>query len=167
MINMPAPVHFTVTDCSLGLMLVAESEKGICAIAFDDDRQQLINELKQRFPHAREQGSTQFSQRVAQIVQFVDAPKNRLELPLDIQGTEFQRLVWQVISEIPPGSTTTYSDIANKIGAPKAVRAVAGACAANNLAVVIPCHRVVRRDGGLSGYRWGMDRKRALIAKEA
>ncbi|OEY67591.1 methylated-DNA--[protein]-cysteine S-methyltransferase [Marinobacter sp. X15-166B] len=167
MFHTPAPVGFTLANCSLGLMLVAESEKGICGIAFGDDRQHLIDEFKHRFPGAEERVSGSLGQRVARLVQFVDAATDWPDLPLDVRGTEFQQQVWRAISDIPSGATATYTDIAKKIGAPKAVRAVAGACAANHLALAIPCHRVVRRDGGLSGYRWGVERKRVLLAREA
>jgi AraC family transcriptional regulator, regulatory protein of adaptative response / methylated-DNA-[protein]-cysteine methyltransferase len=157
-----------VGQCSLGAILVAASERGVCAILLGDDPQALVHDLQDRFPKARlVGGDADFEQWVARVIGFVEAPALGLDLPLDLRGTAFQRRVWQALREIPPGRTSTYTEIAERIGAPKAVRAVAGACAANALAVAIPCHRVVRLDGSLSGYRWGVERKRALLAKEA
>lgn len=161
-------IYFAVGLCSVGDILVAESERGICAILLGDDPQQLVNELQDMFANAQLMGGDAvFEQRMAQVVGFVDAPRIGLALPLDIRGTLFQQRVWQVLRDIPAGETASYSDIAVRIGLPAAVRAVAGACAANRLAVAIPCHRVVRQDGSLSGYRWGVERKRTLLAKEA
>ncbi|MFC3394520.1 bifunctional DNA-binding transcriptional regulator/O6-methylguanine-DNA methyltransferase Ada [Brenneria rubrifaciens] len=160
-------IHFAVGICSLGDILVAESERGICAILLGDEPQQLVNELQDMFAQARlVGGDASFEQRVAQVVGFVDAPDIGLTLPLDIRGTAFQQRVWQALRDIPVGETTSYQAIAAQIGAPAAVRAVAGACAANRLAVAVPCHRVVRRDGTLSGYRWGVERKQALLTRE-
>lgn len=160
-------VWFAVGQCKLGHILVAESARGICAILLGDDPDALVQSLQQRFPHAALQGANaEFEQRIATIVGFVDAPETGLNLPLDIRGTAFQQRVWQALRDIPLGSTASYSQIAEKIGAPKAVRAVAGACAANWLAVAIPCHRVVKNDGQLSGYRWGVERKKALLDQE-
>lgn len=160
-------VWFAVGQCKLGHILVAESARGICAILLGDDPDALVQSLQQRFPHAVLQGAdAEFEQRIATIVGFVDAPETGLNLPLDIRGTAFQQRVWQALRDIPLGSTASYSQIAEKIGAPKAVRAVAGACAANWLAVAIPCHRVVKNDGQLSGYRWGVERKKALLDQE-
>jgi AraC family transcriptional regulator of adaptative response/methylated-DNA-[protein]-cysteine methyltransferase len=128
----------------------------------------LVQDLQDRFPRARLiGGDADFEALVACAVGLVEAPGIGLDLPLDIRGTAFQQRVWAALREVPAGTTVTYSDIAQRIGAPKAVRAVAAACAANTLAVAIPCHRVVRSDGALSGYRWGVDRKRALIDREA
>jgi AraC family transcriptional regulator of adaptative response/methylated-DNA-[protein]-cysteine methyltransferase len=161
-------IRFAIGQCSLGAILVAASERGVCAILMGDDPNTLARELQDRFPRANLiGGDADFERLVAQVVGFVEAPQLGLELPLDIRGTAFQQRVWQALRRIPVGETASYSEIARRIGAPKAVRAVAGACAANALAVAIPCHRVVRSDGGLSGYRWGVQRKRALLEREA
>jgi AraC family transcriptional regulator of adaptative response/methylated-DNA-[protein]-cysteine methyltransferase len=161
-------IRFAVGECSLGAILVAQSERGVCAILLGDDPDELARDLQDRFPRADLIGGDEaFEQLVAKVVGFVAAPELGLDLPLDVRGTAFQQRVWQALREIPAGQTASYTDIANRIGAPKAVRAVAGACAANALAVAIPCHRVVRNDGGLSGYRWGVERKRALLKKES
>jgi AraC family transcriptional regulator of adaptative response/methylated-DNA-[protein]-cysteine methyltransferase len=161
-------IRFAVGACSLGAILVGASERGVCAILMDDDPQKLVRDLQDRFPHAELVGGDEaFERIVAKVVGFVEAPKLGLDLPLDVRGTAFQRRVWEALREIPVGETTSYANVAARIGAPKAVRAVAQACAANALAVAIPCHRVVRIDGDLSGYRWGVDRKRALLAREA
>lgn len=160
-------IRFAIGQCSLGAILVAASAKGICAISMDDNPQTLIRDLQDRFPHAELiGGDADFEGLVARVVGFIEAPGIGLDLPLDIRGTAFQQRVWRALQEIPAGATATYTDIAQRIGAPKAVRAVAGACAANALAVAIPCHRVIRSDGALSGYRWGIERKRALIDRE-
>lgn len=161
-------IHFAMGQCSLGAILVARSTLGICAILLGDDPQTLADDLQARFPKAQLiAGDGDFEQWVVQVIGFVETPKLGLDLPLDIRGTAFQQRVWQALRDIPPGTTASYSEIARRIGAPQAVRAVAGACAANALAVAIPCHRVVRNDGALSGYRWGVSRKRALLKKEA
>lgn len=161
-------IRFAVGECSLGSILVAASARGICAIALGDDPDALAHGLQDQFPNAELIGAdAAFETLVAQVVGFVEAPALGLDLPLDVRGTAFQQRVWQALRAIPTGSTASYSEIAARIGAPTAVRAVAGACAANHLAVAIPCHRVVRNDGGLSGYRWGVERKRALLAREA
>ncbi|MDI6949233.1 bifunctional DNA-binding transcriptional regulator/O6-methylguanine-DNA methyltransferase Ada [Serratia sp. Se-RSmG] len=163
-----ATIYFALGICSLGDILVAQSDKGICAILLGDDPDALLRDLQDKFPQAElVGGDTQFEQLVARVVGFVEAPEIGLDLPLDIRGTAFQQRVWQALRDIPVGATVSYADIAQRIGSPKAVRAVAGACAANMLAVAIPCHRVVRNDGALSGYRWGVERKRALLNKEA
>lgn len=160
-------IRFAVGRCSLGEVLVAESEKGICAILLGDDPELLLNSLQEMFTHAQLiGGEAAFEQRMAQVVGFVDDPAIGLTLPLDIRGTAFQQRVWQALRAIPVGETLSYREVAERIGAPAAVRAVAGACAANRLAIAIPCHRVVRHDGALSGYRWGIVRKRALLEKE-
>lgn len=162
-----AKIRFAVGECSLGAILVAQSELGICAILMGDEPEALLEDLQRRFRKALLiGGDSAFEQVVAQVVGFVEAPQLGLGLPLDIRGTVFQQRVWQVLCEIPPGTRATYSEIANRIGAPKSFRAVALACGANPLAVAIPCHRVVRNDGGLSGYRWGIERKRALLDRE-
>ncbi len=161
-------IRFAVGDCSLGAILVAQSDKGICAITLGDDPELLIRDLEDRFPAASLIGGDPgFEELVATVVGFVEAPATGLDLPLDLRGTAFQEKVWQVLRQIPAGETLSYSDLARLIGAPKAVRAVAQACGANKIAVAIPCHRVVRSDGALSGYRWGIGRKRALLEKES
>ena len=161
-------IRFAIGECSLGSILVAQSERGVCAILLGDDPDELARDLQDRFPRANViGGDTEFEQLVAKVVGFLEAPRLGLDLPLDVRGTAFQQRVWQALQEIPAGETVSYADLANRIGAPKSVRAVAQACAANALAVAIPCHRVVRNDGGLSGYRWGVERKRALLEREA
>jgi AraC family transcriptional regulator of adaptative response/methylated-DNA-[protein]-cysteine methyltransferase len=163
-----ATIRFAVGECSLGSILVAAGERGVCAILLGDEPEPLVRDLEDRFPLANLVGADRdFERVVAAVVGFVEAPGLGLDLPLDVRGTAFQERVWQALREVPAGSTTTYSEIAARIGAPKAVRAVASACAANRLAVAIPCHRIVRRDGDVSGYRWGVERKRALLAREA
>jgi AraC family transcriptional regulator of adaptative response/methylated-DNA-[protein]-cysteine methyltransferase len=147
--------------------LVASSTKGVAAILLGDDPDKLVRSLQDRFPKARLVGADRdYEALVARVVGFVEAPRIGLDLPLDVRGTAFQQRVWQALQEIPVGATVSYSAIARRIGAPKAVRAVAGACAANNLAIAIPCHRVVRMDGSLSGYAWGVERKRVLLDRE-
>ena len=161
-------IRFALGQCSLGAILVAASERGICAIWMGDDPQALLRELQERFAQAQLVGAdAQFEQLVAQVVGLVETPDAPQDLPLDIRGTAFQQRVWQALRDIPAGSTLSYTELAQRIGAPSAVRAVASACAANALAVAIPCHRVVRSNGELSGYRWGVARKRALLAREA
>jgi AraC family transcriptional regulator of adaptative response/methylated-DNA-[protein]-cysteine methyltransferase len=161
-------IRFAVGECSLGSILVAASERGICSILIGDDPDALARELQDRFPNADlSGGDAEFERLVARVVGFVEAPRIGLDLPLDVRGTAFQQRVWQALREIPPGSTASYGEIAARIGAPKSARAVAQACASNTLAVAIPCHRVVRNDGALSGYRWGVERKRALLEREA
>ena len=163
-----ADMRFAIGKCSLGSILVAASDKGISAIFLGDDPDYLVRYLQDRFPKANLIGGDRaFEDVIAKIVGLVEEPASSLDLPLDVRGTAFQHRVWQALRDIPAGSTATYSEIAERIGMPKAVRAVAGACAANKIAVAIPCHRVVRNDGSLSGYRWGVARKRALIAREA
>ncbi len=160
-------IRFAVGQCSLGAILVASSERGVCAILLGDDAEALVRQLDERFPEAElVGGDATFERLVAEVVGFVEAPRLGLSLPLDLRGTVFQERVWRALSLIPAGSTASYGEIARSIGAPRAVRAVARACAQNALAVAIPCHRVVRGDGGLSGYRWGIERKRALLERE-
>ncbi|MFC0709387.1 bifunctional DNA-binding transcriptional regulator/O6-methylguanine-DNA methyltransferase Ada [Azorhizophilus paspali] len=160
-------IRFAVGQCSLGAILVAQSERGICAVLLGDDPEALLRDLHERFHAAELIGADAgFEELVAQVVGFVEASRLGLDLPLDIRGTAFQMRVWEVLRRIPPGTTLDYAEVAELVGAPRAVRAVAGACAANALAVAIPCHRVVRRDGGLGGYRWGVERKRALLERE-
>lgn len=161
-------IRFAIGQCSLGAILVAASMRGVCAILMGDEPDTLAHDLQDRFPRAALiGGDADFERLVAQVVGFVEAPGLGLALPLDIRGTAFQHRVWQALCEIPVGNTASYTEIAQHIGAPKAARAVAGACAANPLAVAIPCHRAVRTDGDLSGYRWGVERKRALLEREA
>jgi AraC family transcriptional regulator of adaptative response/methylated-DNA-[protein]-cysteine methyltransferase len=163
-----ASIRFAVGECSLGAILVAQSDRGICAILMGDAPDALARDLQDRFPHADLiGGDTQFEQLVAMVVGFVEAPGIGLDLPLDIRGTAFQQRVWKALRDIPSGHTASYTEIAKRIGAPGSVRAVAQACAANALAVAIPCHRVVRIDGTLSGYRWSVERKLALLETEA
>jgi len=163
-----AAIRFAIGECSLGSILVARSEQGVCAILLGDDPETLARDLQDRFPRAALLGGDAgFEQFVARVVGFVEAPGLGLDLPLDVRGTAFQQRVWQALREIPAGETASYSEIANRIGSPHSVRAVARACGANALAVAIPCHRVVRNDGALSGYRWGVERKRALLEREA
>lgn len=162
-----AEIRFAVGECSLGSILVAATRSGVCAIALGDDPDVLTRELQDRFPNATLAApDREFDGWVATIVGMVDRTPAAASLPLDIQGTLFQQRVWRALAEIPAGTTVAYADVARAIGAPRSVRAVARACAANVLAVAIPCHRVVRSDGSVSGYRWGVDRKRALLARE-
>ncbi|MDC0723156.1 bifunctional DNA-binding transcriptional regulator/O6-methylguanine-DNA methyltransferase Ada [Nannocystis bainbridge] len=161
-------IHFAVGECSLGSILVAASTRGVCAILLGDDPDRLVRDLQDRFPRAELIGDDPaFERQVATVIAFVEAPGLGLDLPLDVRGTAFQQRVWQALRGIPPGAKVCYADIAERIGAPRSVRAVSQACAANALAVAIPCHRVVQRDGGLSGYRWGVERKRKLLDREA
>lgn len=160
-------IRYTTGTCSLGSLLIAMSERGICAILLGDHPENLIAELRGRYPGSTlNRSDAAFEQLAARVIDLIEAPGQGPDLLLDIRGTAFQQRVWQAIREIPAGTTTTYSDIAQHVGALAAVRAVAQACAANSLAVAIPCHRVVGRDGSLSGYRWGVERKRALLERE-
>ena len=161
-------IYFAVGECFLGAILVAQSVKGICAIALGDDPNELVHNLQDRFPSANLIGNDKlYEQLVARVVGFLEDPDKQLQLPLDIQGTAFQKRVWAALQDIPVGTTVSYTDIAKKIGSPKSVRAVANACGQNHLAVAIPCHRVVRSDGSLSGYRWGIERKLLLLEQES
>jgi AraC family transcriptional regulator of adaptative response/methylated-DNA-[protein]-cysteine methyltransferase len=163
-----AQIRFAVGQTSLGAILVAATAKGVCAIQFGEDPDALVRALQDRFPKADLVGADRdFEALVARVVGMVEGSADAADLPLDIQGTAFQERVWRALRDIPRGATASYADVAARIGAPKAVRAVAQACAANPTAVVIPCHRVVRSDGALSGYRWGVERKRALLQREA
>jgi AraC family transcriptional regulator of adaptative response/methylated-DNA-[protein]-cysteine methyltransferase len=160
-------MRFAVGECSLGSVLVAQSAKGVCAILLGDDPDALVRELQDRFPRAAlVGGEAAFERTVATVIGVVESPALGLDLPLDVRGTAFQQRVWQALREIPAGATASYAEIAARIGAPHGARAVAQACAANALAVAIPCHRVVRNDGSLSGYRWGVERKRSLLMRE-
>ena len=161
-------IRFAVAGCSLGAILVAATAKGVCSILLGDDPDTLVHDLEDRFPNAELAGGDRdFEALIARVVGFVEAPGFALDLPLDIRGTTFQQRVWRALRDIPGGSTATYREIAERTGAPDAARAVARACASNPLAVAIPCHRVIRSDGALGGYRWGVDRKRTLLAREA
>jgi AraC family transcriptional regulator, regulatory protein of adaptative response / methylated-DNA-[protein]-cysteine methyltransferase len=161
-------IRFAIGQSTLGAILVASSAKGVVSILIGDDPERLARDLQDRFPKARlVGGDVEYENLVARVVGLVEAPAIGLDLPLDVRGTAFQQRVWQALQDIPVGKTATYRDIAARIGLPKAVRAVAGACAANNIAVAIPCHRVVRSDGSPSGYAWGVERKQRLLEAES
>jgi AraC family transcriptional regulator of adaptative response/methylated-DNA-[protein]-cysteine methyltransferase len=170
--SMPAPasgsddIRFATGTCALGTFVVARSVRGICALLLGKEADALVHDLRRRFAGARamDEDATDL---LATVARFLEAPGRGLDLPLDPRGTAFQLRVWQALRAIPAGHTASYAEVADRIGTPAAVRAVAQACAANNIAVAIPCHRVVRSDGTLSGYRWGVERKRALLAREA
>lgn len=160
-------IRFAVGECSLGMILVAATDRGICSIMLGDDPEKLVQDLQDRFSKSTlVAGDHDFDLLVAKVIEFVEAPTLGLDLPLDVRGTAFQQRVWQALRSIPPGSTATYTEIARLIGHPNAARAVAQACAANQIAVAIPCHRVVRTDGDRSGYRWGVWRKKKLLEQE-
>ncbi len=162
------PIRFATTMSYLGWVLVAATGKGVCAIDFGDDPEALRDRLLARFPRAElQENDPGFAKLVTGVITLLESPRNGPDLPLDIQGTAFQRRVWTALRDIPAGSTATYTEIAARIGNPKAVRAVANACASNTIAVAVPCHRVLRSDGKLAGYRWGLERKRMLLEKEA
>ena len=158
-------IRFVIGESTLGPVLVAESVRGICALLFGDGATE--TELKRRFPAAELCEDDALAARAAEVAALVEAPSRELDVPLDLRGTAFQQSVWAALREIPTGKTATYADVARQIGQPGAVRAVAQACGANPVAVIVPCHRVIRSDGGLSGYRWGVERKRALLEREA
>ena len=162
-----APIHYAVDQCTLGAVLVAASASGICAILLGDDTEALVRDLARRFPDSTIAEGGDAVRLAANVAEHLDSPGADFDLPLDLRGTDFQRRVWRALLEIPAGSTATYKAIAERIGSPGAVRAVARACAANAIAVAVPCHRVVRDDGGLSGYHWGAERKQALLEREA
>ena len=160
-------ISFASRQCVLGAFLVARSEHGICAILLGDDARRLARELRRQFPQAHlHDAGAQLEPLVFKVSQFLAAPAGGLDVPLDAQGTAFQRRVWSAVQEIPAGATESYGEVARRIGAPRAAKEVGEACAANALAVAIPCHRVVRKDGALAGYRWGVERKRALLLAE-
>lgn len=160
-------IRYAIGECSLGSILVAATAQGICAIQFGDAPEPLIEALRGRFPKAElKGGDADFEHVVAHVIGLVEEPKRAFDLPLHVRGTAFQQRVWEVLRSIPPGETMTYAEVAAKAGCPSAVRAVASACAANKIAVAIPCHRVVRTGGALSGYRWGVERKAALLKRE-
>jgi AraC family transcriptional regulator of adaptative response/methylated-DNA-[protein]-cysteine methyltransferase len=161
-------LHVAVADSSLGWVLVAATDRGICSVELGDSPQSLLERLRLRFPKAEVcQDDSGFAARVSRVTALIEAPAHGLDLPLDIQGTAFQHQVWNALQGIPPGSTKSYSEIAAQIGKPAAARAVGRACAANRIAVVVPCHRAVRSDGSLGGYRWGIERKQRLLEREA
>lgn len=161
-------IRFAFGESSLGLVLVARRTRGICAVLLGDDSDALLRNVQDRFPGSPlVEGGADLYALTSEISYFIESPSRRLDVPLDLRGTDFQHLVWQALREIPAGETATYTEIAHRIGRPRAVRAVAQACAANPLAILVPCHRVVRSDGSLSGYRWGIERKRALLDREA
>ncbi|MRV73371.1 bifunctional DNA-binding transcriptional regulator/O6-methylguanine-DNA methyltransferase Ada [Duganella sp. FT92W] len=160
-------IRFAIAQCSLGAILVASTDKGICAILIGDDPDALARDLQDRFPKAELIGAEAgYEQVVAAVIGMVEAPEIGLDLPLDVRGTAFQQRVWQVLRNIPVGRTVSYTELAELVGAPNGARAVASACAANAIAIAIPCHRVVRTDGSLSGYRWGVERKQVLLERE-
>lgn len=161
-------IRYGVTACDLGRVGVAVTEHGICAIELGDDAHSVVERLRASFPKARlEEAGAEFADLLDRVVALIETPASGIELPLDIRGTAFQERVWEALRRIPSGATASYAEIARRIGHPRAVRAVAGACAANRLAVAVPCHRAVRSDGGLGGYRWGMARKHDLLGREA
>lgn len=161
-------IQYRVHESTLGPVAIAASEQGICAILFGDDKTALEKDLAARFPTATLiEGEGEFDRLADSVARYIDQPSDTVEFPLDPSGTDFQQRVWRALREIAPGTTASYKDVAMRIGSPKAVRAIARACAANPIAVAIPCHRVVRSDGSMSGYRWGTARKRMLLDREA
>ena len=166
--NANGVIRFAFGESSVGSILVAKSGQGVCAILLGDDRRDLARELRRRFPQSPlVEGPADLQRHVAEIVAFVDTPAKGLDLPLDLRGTALQRRVWQALRDIPVGETASYTKVAESIGSPKSARAVAQACASNPVALAVPCHRVVRNDGAPSGYRWGVERKQALLEREA
>lgn len=160
-------LYYRVVPCSLGNMLVAATDRGVCAILLGESPEELVTELGGRFPTARiEAADSRMDSWVKEAADAAERPGEQRDLPLDLIGTEFQQKVWNALQKIPAGSTVTYTEIAKVVGAPKAYRAVARACASNNVAVLVPCHRVIRSDGSLSGYRWGVERKQRLLDLE-
>ena len=160
-------IHYQAQPCVLGWVLVAATPRGVCVVEFSDTEEALMQRLKERFANAQFQPADEiFNKWVQEVLNYLEHPQGLLNLPLDVQGTVFQQRVWQALRDIPSGETRSYTAVAQAIGAPKAVRAVAQACANNPVAVAIPCHRVVRNDGNLSGYRWGVERKAQLLKKE-
>jgi AraC family transcriptional regulator of adaptative response/methylated-DNA-[protein]-cysteine methyltransferase len=164
---MKQAIVFSTGESVLGVVLVAKTEKGVCAILMGDDADQLARDLQVRFPHAGlHHAEVELKAVVSKVANFIAAPAMGLDVLLDVQGTAFQQRVWSALQEIPPGATESYTEVARRIGAPACAKEVGEACAANALAVAIPCHRVVRKDGCLAGYRWGVKRKRALLERE-
>jgi AraC family transcriptional regulator of adaptative response/methylated-DNA-[protein]-cysteine methyltransferase len=161
-------ILYTIGSSSLGRVLVARSARGLCAVLLGEDDDELVRDLRARFPRATLRGDgAEVEPLAVEVIAMVEAPSRGAEMPLDLRGTEFQRSVWRALREIPAGKTASYTEIASRIGRPGSVRAVGGACAANPVAVVVPCHRALRSDGALAGYRWGLERKRLLLAREA
>lgn len=162
-----AVICFAIGECSLGSVLVAATDKGVCAVTLADSPEMLVDDLQNRFhSNTLVEADADFEQTVRAVVGIVERPEAQFTLPLDIRGTAFQQRVWEALRRVPAGSTASYADIARAIGKPTAMRAVAQACGANNIAVIIPCHRIVRTDGALSGYRWGVERKKELLRRE-
>lgn len=160
-------IKYAIDHCSLGSILIARSNQGITAVMLDDDADILKNNLLLSFSHAElNENDVLLADYFKKIIQFIETPHHKLTLPIDIEGTVFQKKVWKALQKIPLGQTASYADIAKQVGSPNAVRAVGSACGANPVAIVIPCHRVVKSDGSLSGYRWGVERKRILIQRE-
>jgi AraC family transcriptional regulator of adaptative response/methylated-DNA-[protein]-cysteine methyltransferase len=159
-------IGYVIGDCALGAILVAESARGLCAILLGDAAGELVTDLQRRFPRARLVPGGVEPGGLLKVAELIVSPASVLDLPLDLRGSEFQQRVWRALREIPAGTTQTYGEVAQRIGAPQSAKEVGEACAANALAVAVPCHRVVRKDGGLAGYRWGVRRKRALLAQE-
>jgi AraC family transcriptional regulator of adaptative response/methylated-DNA-[protein]-cysteine methyltransferase len=165
---MDQEILFSTGECVLGMVLVARSERGVCAILLGDDAGELRRDLERRFPQCRlREENAELDPLVAKVAGFLEAPAIGLDVPLDVRGSPFELRVWRALQEIPAGSTETYAEVARRIGAPQSAKEVGEACAANVLAAAIPCHRVVRKDGGLGGYRWGVKRKRALLEFES
>ena len=163
-----AQLHYAIGQCSLGFVLIARAERGVCAVLLGDDPESVTRELEKRFaPTPLLRRDDELAEYLSQVVGLIEAPGRPLDLLLDLRGSTFQQRVWQALREIPVGTTTTYSEVASRIGAPKAVRAVARACATNPLALLVPCHRVSGKDGDLTGYRWGVERKRTLLERES
>jgi AraC family transcriptional regulator of adaptative response/methylated-DNA-[protein]-cysteine methyltransferase len=167
LIRTAATIGFAVAPCSLGFVIIAVSEQLIRSIMVGDDPEMLVSDLQNQYPNDAIEVADKDEKLVAQVVNFIDRPEHATELPLDIRGTEFQMRVWGALQNVPPGSTVSYASLAEQIGAPQAVEAVAQACASNPLAVAIPCHRAVEAEGNLAGYRWGVERKKALLQREA
>jgi len=159
-------IGYEIGGCMLGAVLVAASERGVCAILIGDDADGLVRDLRVRFPHAALTPSAVAPEHLAKVARLIASPRNGLDLPLDPRGTDFEQRVWRALQQIPAGATLTYGEVARRIGAPQSAKEVGEACAANPLAVAIPCHRVVRKDGSVAGYRWGVERKLALLKLE-
>ena len=161
-------IFYATAPSSLGNMLVACDEVGICAVLLHEDNAFLRQDLAQRFQHAQQiEDAVRLAPFLRAVAALIDAPSQAFNLPLSLRGTEFQCRVWAALRSVAAGNTASYTEIAHRIGKPTAMRAVAGACAANPLAVIVPCHRILRADGGISGYRWGVEHKRTLLAREA
>jgi AraC family transcriptional regulator of adaptative response/methylated-DNA-[protein]-cysteine methyltransferase len=160
-------IRFATGECVLGIVLVAQSERGVCAISLGDEASKLVSDLRMQFPHAElTDGGIELEPLVTKVARFVASPDIGLDVDLDVRGNAFQQRAWRALQEIPAGATETYTEVAQRLGAPVSAKEVGEACAANALAVAIPCHRVVRKDGGLADYRWGVKRKRALLQLE-